>query len=64
MKTTEQRYSQHDEVLAELRRYKTEIAQEHGFDVRSLAKDLQKRQQHHPQLVSPPAKVNLQVKPA
>lgn len=32
------------------------IAAEHGFDVRSLAKDLQRRQQGHPRLVSQPMK--------
>ena len=41
------------EVLAEVRRHKRDIAKEHGFDVRAIARDLQRRQANHPRLVSP-----------
>jgi len=44
-----------DEILAELRRHKEEIAAEHGNDVRALGRDLQERQKGHPRLVSPPS---------
>ncbi|MFT5470447.1 MAG: hypothetical protein ACI8UO_005575 [Verrucomicrobiales bacterium] len=42
-----------NEVLAEIRRIKEEIAAEHGNDVRSLGRDLQRRQKDHARLVSP-----------
>jgi hypothetical protein len=54
MKTIEQPDTIRDEILAEVRRHKQEIAEKHGFSVRSLAKDLQLRQQGHPRLVAPP----------
>jgi hypothetical protein len=53
-----------DEVLAEVRRHKREIAEEHGFDVRALARDLQRRQANHPRLVSPQPTANSQQPPA
>ena len=51
---SEEPYTPHEEVLTELRRHKTAIAEEHGFDVRSLAKDLQQRQKALPQLITAP----------
>lgn len=55
MKTIELTSELTDEVLAEVRRHKREIAKEHGFDVRSIARDLQRRQADHPRLVPPPS---------
>jgi hypothetical protein len=54
MKTFEQTEMIRDEILAEVWRHKQEIAAKHGYCVRSLAKDLQRRQQGHPRLVAPP----------
>jgi hypothetical protein len=54
MKTIDQPEKIKDEILAELRRHKEEIAGEHGNDVRSLGRDIQRRQKGHPRLVSPP----------
>ena len=54
MKTIKQPQTIRDEVLAEVRRHKLEIAAEHDYCVRSLAEDLQKRQENHPRLVAPP----------
>jgi len=53
MKTIETTTELTDEVLAEVRRHKRDIAKEHGFDVRAIARDLQRRQANHPRLVSP-----------
>jgi hypothetical protein len=55
MKTIDQPEKVKDEVLAELRRHKEEIAAKHGHDVRALGRDLQRRQIGHPRLVSPPS---------
>jgi hypothetical protein len=54
MKTIEHSETIRDEILAEVRRHKQEIAAEHSYSVRSLAKDIQQRQQGHPRLVAPP----------
>ncbi len=54
MKTIEESETIRDEILAELRRHKQEIAAKHGYCVRMLAKDLQRRQQGHPRLVAAP----------
>jgi len=54
MNTIDQPEKIKDEILAELRRHKEEIAAEHGNDVRALGRDLQERQKDHPRLVSPP----------
>lgn len=56
MKTIEQTKAPIDEVLSEVRRHKREIAEEHGFDVRELARSLQRRQANMERLVSPPSK--------
>ena len=56
MKTIEQTKAPTDVVLAEVRRYKREIAEEHGFDVRELARSLQRRHTGIARLVSPPTK--------
>lgn len=55
MKTIEPTKAPVDEVLAEVRRRKREIAKEHGFDVRALARSLQRRQEGIERLVSPPS---------
>ena len=55
MRTIEPTKAPTDEVLAEVRRHKREIAEQHGFDVRELANSLQRRQAGMAQLVSPPA---------
>ncbi len=60
MKTIEQSETIRDEILAEVWRHKQEIAAKHGYCVRSLAKDLQRRQQGHPRLVAPPKNLSEQ----
>lgn len=40
-----------DEILAELRRHKEEIAAEHDFDVRKLAEALRLKEKQHPERV-------------
>lgn len=56
MKTIEQPEKTKDEVMAEVRRHKLDIAAKHEFNVRSLAEDLRRRQQGHPRLVQATAK--------
>ena len=54
MLTTEKSPASIDLVLAEVRFNKQAIAEEHDFDVRNLAQDLQRRQAAIALLVSPP----------
>ena len=56
MKTIERPDKIKDEVLAEIRQHKLDIAAKHEFNVRSMAEDLQRRQKGHPRLVPAPAK--------
>lgn len=56
MKTIERTEKIKDEVLAELRKHKQDIAEKHEFNVRSLAEDLQRRQKGHPRLLPAPTK--------
>lgn len=56
MTTVEKTEGLNDDVLAEVRRHKVAIASEHNFDVRALARDLQRRQKDHPKLISPPSR--------
>ena len=56
MKTIKPTKAPTDDVLAEIRRHKEEIAKEHGFDVRKLARSLQRRQADIGHLVPPPSK--------
>ena len=51
MKTIELSNKAPDEVLAEIWRHKRAISEEHGHDVRSIARDLQRRQLGHTNLV-------------
>ena len=52
MKTIETPMTVVDEVIAEVHRHKEAIASEHDYDVDSLLRDLQERQQSNPRLVS------------
>ena len=61
MQTTETSRNATDEVITEVWRTKREIAEEHGCSVTALARDLQRRQQAHPRLVSPTTKGSEQV---
>lgn len=56
MKTIKQPEKVKDEVLAEIRQHKLEIAAKHQFNVRLLAEELQRRQKGHPRLVPAPKK--------
>ena len=56
MKTIERTEKIKDDVLAEIRQHKLDIAAKHEFSVRSLAEDLQRRQKGHPRLVPAPTK--------
>lgn len=53
METTETSPKVADEVILEVWRHKREIAEEHGCSVTALGRDLQRRQEGHPRLVSP-----------
>ena len=52
MKTIDNPKNVVDEVIAEVRRHKEAIAAEHNHDVESLMRDLRKRQESNPRLVS------------
>ncbi len=52
MKTIDQATPIIDEVMAEVRRHKRAIMEEHGNDVDALLRDLQQRQKANPLLVA------------
>jgi len=51
MKANEESQAIADEVISELHQHKLEIAEEHGFDLASLLRDLQTRQNDDPRVV-------------